>query len=66
MNILFIMIPISILLAMTFLGLFIWSNNSGQFEDLEGPPLKLVDDDIKKNDMEKNQTKEAQNARRNV
>ena len=45
MSILFIMIPLSVLLAFTFLGFFIWSNNSGQFDDLDGASLGVLDEE---------------------
>ncbi len=46
MNVLFLMIPVSILLAFVFLGLFIWSNNNDQFDDLDGAAQAILEDDM--------------------
>ena len=46
MEILFLLIPISVLLVMVIAGAFIWAVKSGQFEDMEGPAHRvLLDDD---------------------
>lgn len=45
MNILFFLVPISILIAAMFVGLFIWATNKGQFDDLETPAYKILIDD---------------------
>ncbi|MBI3880539.1 MAG: cbb3-type cytochrome oxidase assembly protein CcoS [Verrucomicrobia bacterium] len=45
MSIILILIPLSILFALAFLGAFIWSVRSGQFEDTTTPPMRLLLDD---------------------
>ncbi|MBS1214149.1 MAG: cytochrome oxidase maturation protein Cbb3, partial [Proteobacteria bacterium] len=37
MDILFLLIPLSLLLVLVFGVVFFWSVRSGQFDDLEGP-----------------------------
>ena len=45
MDILYILIPIAILLVIAMVAGFLWAVKSGQFDDLEGPALKVVADD---------------------
>jgi len=48
-EILYFLIPISILLAGLGIWAFFWAVKSGQFDDLEGPAHRiLMDDDFKK------------------
>lgn len=47
MSILYIIVPITLLLAGGFLVLFFWAVNKGQFEDLVTPAhAMLVDDEL--------------------
>lgn len=47
MEILYLLIPISLLLVFVVGVIFWWSLKSGQFEDLEGPGYRvLMDDDV--------------------
>ncbi|EGV34706.1 cbb3-type cytochrome oxidase assembly protein CcoS [Neisseria weaveri] len=41
----FILIPISIILAFIIAYFFWWSGKSGQFDDLEGPAHRILMDD---------------------
>ena len=45
MNILAFLIPIALLLGLAGLGAFIWSLKSGQFDDLDGAALRILEDD---------------------
>lgn len=46
MNILFALIPISLLLLGAAIWAFVWAVKGGQFDDLDTPPLDiLVDND---------------------
>ena len=45
MNIIFILLPLSLLLGGFFLGAYIWSVRSKQFNDLNTPPLRMLADD---------------------
>ncbi|MGZ4961369.1 MAG: cbb3-type cytochrome oxidase assembly protein CcoS [Limisphaerales bacterium] len=47
MNVIFLLIPLSILLAGFFLGAFIWSVRSGQYEDTCTPSMRLLNDEPK-------------------
>ena len=63
MEILYLLIPLSVVLVFAIAIAFWWSVKSGQFDDLEGPGFKiLMDDDgadipnsrvVKKDDSEK-------------
>ena len=45
MNIIVILILISVLVAVTFLGAFYWAVKSGQFEDTDSPSVRMLIDD---------------------
>jgi len=45
MDILYLLIPLSILLVVIIAWLFLWSIQSGQYDDLDGPPYRLLMDD---------------------
>lgn len=45
MAILFFMIGVSLLMALGFLGAFVWSMRSGQQDDLYTPSLRMLLDD---------------------
>lgn len=45
MSILFLLIPLSIVIATCFLGAFIWAVRSGQYEDTYTPSLRLLGQD---------------------
>ena len=47
MNILFLLIPISLVLLGLIIWAFLWAIKSGQFDDLEGPAHKILMDDDK-------------------
>ncbi|MGZ3722427.1 MAG: cbb3-type cytochrome oxidase assembly protein CcoS [Bdellovibrionales bacterium] len=44
MNILYVMIPVSLILALSFLVGFIWSVKSGQLDDTETPAYRILED----------------------
>ena len=48
MSVLFILISISILVALGFLILFIWAVKSGQFDDTETPSFRILFEGRKK------------------
>lgn len=52
MNIIFLLIPLSILLAGCFLGAFIWAVRSGQYEDTCTPSMRLLTEEPKKSQAE--------------
>ncbi len=45
MNIFYLLIGASLVVALIFLALFIWSVKSGQFDDNETPPYRILFDD---------------------
>ncbi|MFT4031005.1 MAG: cbb3-type cytochrome oxidase assembly protein CcoS [Siphonobacter sp.] len=45
MSIIFILIGISLLLALGFLGAFFWAMNTGQHDDLHTPGMRVLFDD---------------------
>ena len=45
MEILILLIPLSVLLALAIGVLFWWSAENGQFDDLEGPGQRILMDD---------------------
>ncbi|MBK9019205.1 MAG: cbb3-type cytochrome oxidase assembly protein CcoS [Sulfuritalea sp.] len=44
MDILYLLIPLSLVLVFVIAGLFWWSLKSGQYEDLEGPGHRILMD----------------------
>lgn len=45
MEILYLLVPLSLLLVFVIAGIFWWSLRSGQFDDLEGPAYRVLMDD---------------------
>jgi cbb3-type cytochrome oxidase maturation protein len=45
MNILLFLIPLALLIAGAAAAAFIWSVRSGQLDDLDTPPLRLLTED---------------------
>ena len=45
MEILYLLIPVSILLLLVGVVAFAWAVRNGQFEDLEGPAYRIIMDD---------------------
>ncbi len=45
MSAILFLIPVSVVIAAGFLGAFIWSVRSGQFEDTCTPSMRLLADD---------------------
>ena len=45
MDILYLLIPLSLVLVFLIAAVFWWSLKSGQFDDLEGPAYRILMDD---------------------
>ena len=45
MNVLIYLVPMALLLGLTGLAAFLWSLRSGQYDDMEGAALRILDDD---------------------
>jgi cbb3-type cytochrome oxidase maturation protein len=55
MDILYLLIPLSLVLVFVIAALFWWSLRSGQYEDLEGPGHRILMDDDRGRRPEKSQ-----------
>lgn len=51
MNILFLMIPISLLLGAGFLGAFVWMANQGQWDDVVTPAHRILEEEGNTNEQ---------------
>lgn len=47
MSIIILLILISVVVALTFLGAFYWAVKSGQFDDTDSPSVRMLIDDKK-------------------
>jgi cbb3-type cytochrome oxidase maturation protein len=45
MNVLVYLVPMALMLGLTGLAAFLWSLRSGQYDDMEGAALRMLDDD---------------------
>jgi cbb3-type cytochrome oxidase maturation protein len=45
MSVLFVLVPVALVLVAFFLGAWIWSARSGQYDDLETPAMRALQDD---------------------
>lgn len=45
MNAVFFLIPVALLLSGTFLALYLRAVRQGQFDDLDDPPVRILQDD---------------------
>lgn len=53
MSIIYLLLPLSLLLAVVALLAYIWATKSGQFDDLETPALRILADDTAENETAK-------------
>jgi len=45
MEVVFILLPLALLIAGIMLALFVWAAKTGQFDDLDTPPVRMLLDD---------------------
>lgn len=45
MSVLFVLVPLAILLVAIFVGAYVWSARSGQYDDLTTPAMRVLHDD---------------------
>ena len=45
MNMLLLLIPVALLLGFAGLAAFIWAMRNGQFDDLDGAAVRILDDE---------------------
>lgn len=57
MEVIFILIGVSLIVALGFLGTFIWSVKSGQFDDTSTPGIRILLDDEYPNTITENAKK---------
>jgi cbb3-type cytochrome oxidase maturation protein len=50
MEILYVLIPVSVLLVLAILAVLGWAVNSGQFEDIEQEGLRILQNDVQKDE----------------
>lgn len=46
MNILILMIPMALILGFGFMAAFLWATSQGQFDDVETPAHRILQDDL--------------------
>ena len=46
MTVIFLLIPLSVVIATGFLGAFIWAVRSGQYEDTYTPSMRVLHDQV--------------------
>jgi cbb3-type cytochrome oxidase maturation protein len=64
MDILYLLIPLSLVFVAVIAGFFLWAVKSGQFEDMEGPAHRiLMDDDLPESAKEGDPEKQEEKAR---
>lgn len=56
MEVIFMLIGFSLLVALTFLGLFFWAVRSGQYDDPHTPSMRILFDDKTKSKQETSKT----------
>ncbi len=62
MNIFYLLIGVSLFAALIFLGAFIWSVRSGQYDDNETPAIRILfDDDSPVEQAEENESEKQTN-----
>ncbi len=45
MEIIYLLVPLAVLIAVVIVVVFLWAVKSGQFDDLEGPAHRILMDD---------------------
>lgn len=58
MNIFYLLIGVSLFVALIFLGAFIWAVRTGQFDDNETPSMRVLFDDESTETETKEETKQ--------
>lgn len=48
MNVLYVIIPLALLLGGAFLAAFFWAINQGQYDDLDSPALRMLNENSDK------------------
>ena len=61
MEIIYLLIPLSIVLVGLIIAGFFWAVNSGQFDDLEGPAYRILQDEDELDQKPQSDDKDQQN-----
>ena len=59
MTAIYLMLPVSLLLALIFLIAYVWSVRTGQYEDTHTPSLRILTDDVQRSSNQKSSTSKA-------
>lgn len=46
MSVLFLLVPLAILLVAVFVGAYVWSTRTGQYDDMTTPAMRVLHDDV--------------------
>ena len=46
MSVIYLLLPLSLLVAAGFVAAFVWAVRNGQLDDLETPGLRMLHDDV--------------------
>ena len=57
MSVLVLLISFSIMVALIFLGLFIWTVRSGQYDDTDSPAVRILFDDEPRDEKDEEKEK---------
>lgn len=58
MSIIMILAPLALLLALAFMAAFLWATKSGQWDDLDLPPRKMLQEPTIKKDRDEHEDDE--------
>lgn len=45
MSVIYVLLPVAVLLAVVFVGMFIWATRDGQFDDVSTPQVRVLFDE---------------------
>lgn len=45
MSVIYVVLPLALVIAIVAVIAFVWATRSGQFDDLDGPAVRMLDDD---------------------
>lgn len=45
MNVIYLILPLAIALAIGFVAAFIWATRSGQYDDMDSPAVRMLNDE---------------------
>ena len=48
MSVIFVVIPLAVLVVAAAVGAYVWAARRGQFDDLDTPPMRMLNEDEEK------------------